>query len=414
MRTRPLALFLILLLIAGAGCGRKGDSDAKPSDTEATTEAKSEDKPEAVSDEESEGEATEAKSDKKDGDGKKGAKKGEEEDEEPEAVPVEVAEAHVGDISSYLLFNSTLETEGAVEIYPELAGFVRELLVEEGDRVEAGDILLRLNDEELAVDAREAEVSVSLLESNFKRTQDLAERGMVNDQEFENIRIELAQARLSLERARIRLAHTMVRAPVDGVITERAVQIGARVGSATKLFGMMRLDEMIARVYVPGRYLTSVRNDQVAELSSDFMPEVTFEGWIKRISPVVDPRSGTFKVTVGVTAPADQAPPGLFVSVRIITDTRTDTVLLPKEAIVYEGGERYVFTVEEDKAAKRLLDAGYENSSVIEALSEIEAGTAIIVLGQNGLKDGTAVRVVNRSVPTVTEAENVGDEPSDA
>jgi RND family efflux transporter MFP subunit len=391
MRNRPLAILLILLVITGAGCGRKSDDAKKPDETPTT----------------SEGKAGDPKSEKKNGG------KGEEE-EELEAVPVEVAEAHIGDISSYLLFNSTLETEGAVEIYPEISGFVRELLVEEGDRVEAGDVLLRLNDEELRVEAREAEVNVSLLESTFKRTQDLAQRGMINDQDFESTQFELAQARLRLERAQLRLAHTLVRAPVAGVITDRSVQIGGRVGPNTMLFGMMRLDEMIARVYVPGRYLTNVRKDQVAELTSDFMPDISFDGWIKRISPVVDPKSGTFKVTVGVTAPADQAPPGLFVSVRIVTDTRQDTVLLPKEAVVYEGGDRYIFTVEGDKASKRRLNAGYENTTVIEALSDIQPGTPIIVLGQNGLKDGTAIRIVNESVPTVTEAEGIADEPGDA
>jgi membrane fusion protein (multidrug efflux system) len=393
MSTRPFTFLLILLLIAGAGCGRKGDNGDKPAKTDSVSEAK-------------EGEPS--------SDGKKDGKKGVGGEEEPEAVPVEVAEAHVGDISSYLLFNSTLETEGAVEIYPEISGFVRELLVEEGDRVEEGDVLLRLNDEELRVEAREAEVNVSLLESTFNRTQDLAERGMINDQDFESTQFELAQARLRLERAQLRLAHTLVRAPVAGVITERAVQIGGRVGPNTMLFGMMRLDEMIARVYVPGRYLTAVKKDQVATLISDFMPDISFEGWIKRISPVVDPKSGTFKVTVGVTAPADQAPPGLFVSVRIVTDTRQNTVLLPKEAIVYEGGERYIFTVEDGKASKHRLDAGYENATVIEALSGVEPGTPVIVLGQNGLKDGTAIRIVNDSVPTVTNAEGIADEPGDA
>jgi membrane fusion protein (multidrug efflux system) len=397
MRTRPLTILLILLLIAGAGCGRRGDDTEKQAKTDSASEAK-------------EGES---KSEKTDEGKKRGGKKGDEE-EEQEAVPVEVAEAHIGDISSYLLFNSTLETEGAVEIYAEISGFVRELLVEEGDRVEEGDVLLRLNDEELRVEAREAEVNLTRLESTFKRTQDLSERGMINDQDFESTQFELAQARLSLERAQLRLAYTLVRAPVAGVITDRGVQIGGRVGPSTMLFGMMRLDEMIARVYVPGRYLTSVRKDQVAKLTSDFMPDISFDGWIKRISPVVDPKSGTFKVTVGVTAPADQAPPGLFVSVRIVTDTRQNTVLLPKEAIVYEGGERFIFIVEEDKASKRRLDAGYENASVIEALSDIEPGMPIIVLGQNGLKDGTTIRIVNDSVPTVTDAEGISGEPGDA
>lgn len=401
MSTRVLSIFLILLLTAGAGCGRKADDKENATESPTASEAKSAEEDDAKNKE------------AKPGEGNKKGKKGEDEDKEPEAVPVETAEARTGDISSFLLFNSTLETEGAVEIYPEITGFVRELLVEEGDRVEAGDVLLRLNDEELRIEAREAEVNLALLESTFKRTQDLAERGMINDQDFESTQFELAQARLLVERADIRLAHTLVRAPVAGVITERAVQIGGRVGSSTKLFGMMRLDEMIARVYVPGRYLTAVRKDQVAKLTSDFMPDVAFDGWIKRISPVVDPKSGTFKVTIGVTAPADQAPPGLFVSVRIITDTREGTILLPKDAIVYEGGDRYIFTVEEGKASKKLLDAGYENASEIEALSLIEAGTPIIVLGQNGLKDGTAIRVVNGSVPTVIETESDTDESSD-
>ena len=398
MRTRPLTILLILLLIVGAGCGRKDDEGDKQAKTDSASEVK-------------EGESKSEKS----GEGrKKDGKEGDEEEAEPDAVPVEVAEAHIGDISSYLLFNSTLETEGAVEIFAEISGFVRELLVEEGDRVEAGDVLLRLNDEVLRVEAREAEVNLALLESTFKRAKDLAERGMINDQEFESTQFELAQARLQAERTQLRLAYSLVRAPVTGVITERGVQIGGRVGPSTMLFGMMRLDEMIARVYVPGRYLTDVRKDQVAKLTSDFMPDVSFDGWIKRISPVVDPRSGTFKVTVGVTAPADQAPPGLFVSVRIVTDTRQDAVLLPKEAIVYEGGERFIFIVEEDKASKRRLDAGYENSTVIEALSDIESGTPIIVLGQNGLKDGTSIRIVNESVPTVTDVDGIGDEPGDA
>jgi len=373
MKTRPLTILLTLILIAGVGCSRDDRETDKGKKASSADES---------------------------------ANGGE---KEQEAVPVKVAEAHIGDISSYLLFNSTLETEGAVEIYPEIAGLVRELLVEEGDRVQAGDILIRLNDDVLRVEAREAEVNLTHLESTFNRTEDLARRGMINEQDFESSRYELSQARLRLESAKLHLGHTLVRAPVTGVITERTVQIGARVGPTTKLFGMMRLDEMIARVYVPGRYLSSVRVDQTARLTSDFLPDVSFEGWIKRISPVVDPKSGTFKVTVGVTAPADQAPPGLFVAVRIITDTRRDTVLLPKEAVVYEGGDRFVFVVEEGKASKRPLAAGYESPEVVEAVSAIEPGTPIIVLGQNGLKDGTLVRIVNEESPAVTKDKKAGD-----
>jgi membrane fusion protein (multidrug efflux system) len=139
-----------------------------------------------------------------------------------------------------------------------------------------------------------------------------------------------------------------------------------------------------------------VQENQPAIVTSEFLPNKTFTGWVKRISPVIDPKSGTFKVTVGVRGdkPTD-LPPGLFVGVRIITDTRQNAVLIPKRAVVYEGGERYVFTVEKDRAVKKKLNAGFEDPNNVEALSGFEVGTPVIVLGQSGLKDGAMVRSVN-------------------
>jgi membrane fusion protein (multidrug efflux system) len=138
-------------------------------------------------------------------------------------------------------------------------------------------------------------------------------------------------------------------------------------------------------------------------VTSEFLPDRSFKGWVKRISPVIDPKSGTFKVTVGVRGdkPSD-LPPGLFVGVRIVTDTRPDAVLIPKRAVVYEGGERYVFTVVKDRAVKKKLTVGFEDPSNVEALSGFEVGTAVIVLGQSGLKDGQLVRSVN-AAPVLTK-----------
>jgi len=152
------------------------------------------------------------------------------------------------------------------------------------------------------------------------------------------ISLELAQARLRARQADLNLEHATIRAPFSGVITERLVQVGARVGSGAKLMSMIKLDDMIARVYVPGQYLTVVRPDQPAVITSDFLEGREFEGWVKRISPIVDPHSGTFKVTVGLRDRWEHLRPGIFVNVRIVTDTHTHAVLVPKEALVYDGG----------------------------------------------------------------------------
>lgn len=323
-----------------------------------------------------------------------------------EAVPVETSPVTVGPISAFLSFNSTLETEAVVDIYPQTGGQVEALLVEEGRVVKRGDPLLQIEDRELRVEVDERASSFEHLQQGFARVDDLFQRNLINKQEYDDKRYQLEQARLQLERAKLRLAYATVRAPFDGVISAREAQVGARVGTGTKLFSMVKLDEIVARVFVPGRYLATVAENQPAVITSEFLPERSFAGWVKRISPVIDPKSGTFKVTVGVRGDTPtELPPGLFVGVRIITDTRPAAVLLPKRAVVYEGGERFAFAVVNGRAVKRKLVAGFEDPQNIEARSGFEAGTPVVVLGHSGLKDGAMVRTVNAAPPASTAAE---------
>jgi membrane fusion protein (multidrug efflux system) len=311
-----------------------------------------------------------------------------------EAVPVEADLVRVGPISSYLVFNSTIETEEAVQVFPQVSGLVERIAAEEGDRVEAGDTLLYIEDEQLRINYQEAKVNLEFQEGNFRRNEEMFKRKLLSDQDYETKRFEVEQARLRYDRARLELKHATVVAPFSGVITERYVQVGARVSSGSQLYDLIKLDDMIARVFVPGQYLMQVAKGQRAVIGSDFLPDQQFDGWVKRISPVVDPRSGTFKVTVGVSDRFEALRPGIFVSVRIVTDTHEEAVLVPKNAIVYDGGEQYVFAVRDSVAQRVLLQPGYESAVEIEALANVFAGDRVITVGQNGLKDGARVRLV--------------------
>jgi len=324
-----------------------------------------------------------------------------------DAVPVETAMAISGDISSYLVFSSTVETEAAVEIHPEVSGRVEEVRVEEGDQVSAGDLLVRLENDQALLEHRESEVNLRHSEISFKRTEQMFTRKLISAQEYEDNQYQLDQARLRLERANLDLTHTEIRAPFTGMITSRQVQVGARVAPGVKLYDLVKLDDIIARVHVPGRYLRTVQIGQVAEVASDFLEDMSFEGYVKRISPVVDPNSGTCKVTIGLRDQWEHLRPGMFVSVRVVIDTHQDAILVPKEAVVYDGSDRYVFVVSDSAAQRVQLDVGYENGSFIEALSDIAADSPIIVVGQNGLKDQARVNIMN--APADSTADSIPD-----
>ncbi|MBT4100945.1 MAG: efflux RND transporter periplasmic adaptor subunit [Gemmatimonadetes bacterium] len=312
----------------------------------------------------------------------------------PDSVPVETASAQRGDISSYLVFSSTIATEESVEIHPEIGGRVEAVLAEEGDHVKADQILVQLDDEQALIEDRESEIELNHLEGSYKRTEEMFRRRLISTQESEDKFYQLEQARLRRQKAQLALEHTHIRAPFAGVLTTRSVQVGARVAPGGKLFDLIKLDDLIARVHVPGQYLRNVRVKQVAQIESDFLQDMSFDGYVKRISPVVDPQSGTFKVTLGVRDRWEHLRPGIFVTARIVTDTHASTVLVPKEAIVYDGADRFVFVVRDSTAHRVKLDAGYENNRFVEARSQIDDTTQVIVVGQNGLKDEARIRIV--------------------
>jgi membrane fusion protein (multidrug efflux system) len=267
--------------------------------------------------------------------------------------------------------------------------------VEEGDHVAAGATLIELDDDRAQIEDLESQVNLRHLETGFERIDEMYQRQLVSSQTYEDKQFELEQAKLRRARARLALEHTVVRAPFSGVITSRSVQLGSRVGQSTKLFDLVKHDDLIAHVFVPGKYLAAVEVGQAAEVESHYQEGVIFDGHVKRISPVIDPRSGTFRVTVGVGDNWKDLRPGIFVNVRIITATHPQAVLVPKQAVVYDGGERYVFVVADSVATRVRMDAGFENSRYIEARSLIQPQESIIVVGQSGLRDQARVRIMN-------------------
>jgi membrane fusion protein (multidrug efflux system) len=332
---------------------------------------------------------------------------GEENGEEKPGVPVEVANVQLGDISSYILLSSTIETESSVDVFPQTIGLVDDLLVEEGDHVRKGSILARLEDEEYALDEAKAEVAFRKLENDFKRIEKMYHDELISVEEYENARFELRQAELEWQKAKLLLKYTRIDAPIGGVVSERLINVGDRIASSTKIFSIVNLDSLIAVVRIPEREIDQVRLNQDVMVSSDFIRGIGIEGWVKRISPVVDPNSGTFKVTVGLKADSVRLKPGMFVNVHIVTGTHENTILVPRDAIVYDGGREYIYLASEESTATRVeLDKGFSNNQIVEVLSGLSNEDHVIVVGQSGIKDGAKIKILEE------RADKEGEETS--
>lgn len=313
---------------------------------------------------------------------------------EDEAIPVEVTTLNTGTISSYLLLSSNLETEEMADVYSRVQGLVAKIHVEEGDFVRRGQVLMELEAEEYKLAADRAWVTYQQQKRAFERAEAMFKKQLLSREEFEQAKFTADGAELDWKQAKLNLNYTKITAPISGVIGERLRRPGDRIQPSDKLFTVINTDEMIAVVHIPEKEIGRVVKGQKAYLTSENLPGRRFSGWIKRVSPVVDPQSGTFKVTIGVRNADDLLRPGMFVNAHIITETHENAVLVPKLAILYENEYMYAFVVRDSLAHKIRIEPGFEDHENVEALRDFAAGDRIIVVGYAGLKDKTRVKVV--------------------
>lgn len=382
---------LLALPVALTGCG--GSSDAKAADGDKSKSA---------------AQQASQKSD----DGKK---KGDDEDEKKEeAVPVEVLALDRGPIESVLQFSTNLEAENQVKVFSQAKRLVTELLVEEGDTVSEGQLLVRLQDDEQRSMVAKAENELAKAEREFKRQERLFKQELISEQEYNDATYDIEQLRISLNDARRELTYTEVRAPISGTVTARMVNLGDQLQINQHLFDMVDFDSIVARIFVPERHLDQLRRGLVARLKSQATGERSFAGNVQRIAPVVDPKSGTVKVTVEVGGQPGLRP-GMYVDVDLVVATNMDAVLVPKRALVYDNDQVFVFRIDGEDDARRVervfLEPRLTNKNFIEPAAGLDAGDRVVIAGQAGLKDGALVKLPGDKAPESTDE---GDDTAQA
>ena len=344
--------------------------------------------------------------------GANGEEAASEDDETPAAVPVEVASVDLGTVRAAYSGTTTLEAEQEADIVAKVQGVVLELLVEEGDQVSSGQVVARLDRERLELQVRQAQATLDKLENDFRRTSELYEKKLISRDAFDKLQYDLEAQKAAVALAELDLSYTDVRAPFAGVISERLVKVGNLIGLHETLFRLDDFDPLLAVLHVPERELNTLRKGQEARLEFDAMPDQPFIGLLERISPVVDPATGTFKVTVAINSPDPRLKPGMFGRVNIVHDVHQDVVTVPRDALIIEDRGTYVYVASEGKASKVAVRTGYTTDGRVEILDDaLTVGQAVVTSGKGSIADQTLIEVINGAATiAAAESETVADD----
>jgi membrane fusion protein (multidrug efflux system) len=269
--------------------------------------------------------------------------------------------------------------------------------VEEGDRVRQGAALVVLAREDAQITLEKSRLREQNARLAHERSTRMKNENLISQEALDKLTMENEIARQELAEAEWRMAKTTIRAPFDGRVTWRNVKVGQHVRPGDELFMVADFEPLIARVYLPEKDMLNLRAGQDARLTLKADESVVFRGRIQQVAPVVDPATGTVKITVEAIDPPAQVRPGGFVSVALVRQSKASAILLPRQAVLRELSSAHVFVADNGVARKRTIELGLEEGDFVEALSGIAAGESVIVAGQGGLRDAAPIKLMDQA-----------------
>jgi membrane fusion protein (multidrug efflux system) len=333
------------------------------------------------------------------------------------------------DVSAYLEETGHIMAENQVEVLAKGTGHCLSVLVEEGDKVQEGQVLAELDKAEMEAQIRQSRVNLQQHKTTFDRAEWGLKEGITAPVDRDNAKSAYEQAKATLDMQEVQLAFLSIRAPISGVVTKRLIQQGMLVSTGMPVFTIVDPASFILPINVTERSIPRLRVGQEARVTIDSAGKREFNAHVRRINPGVDAQSGTVKVILDFdSADHEFLRESAFARYSLVMETHENALVVPKDAIVEENAQRYVMIVQkasppapgeagtaagqeaaapseqdagsesdaESWVAKRVeVETGLEDTDHTEIRSGISEDDLVITLGQQTVRDGDTVEVGN-------------------
>lgn len=333
----------------------------------------------------------------------------------PKPMDVKVDRPTRGDIIRYVTLPGSIRANQQATLYAKVAGYLKSLSVDRGDRVQAGQAIGEIEVPELLADlARykaelvraEAEVKVAEIESSRLARAQKQASDLVLPQAVDNAEGKLAMAKASVEMSRaniertdVLLRYSRIAAPFAGVVTARFVDPGAFIPAATSgsaaqtaaIVTIADFNTVRAQVALPEVEAALARVGQPVSVSVEGLAGKLFEGKISRMSYALDDATKTMWVEADLPNADLALRPGMYATVRVGVERHTDALLMPIEALVMDKLSAFAFVATGGRAKKTAIKIGFNDGTKVEVTSGLTGSESVILAGKTTLTDGAAV-----------------------
>ncbi len=326
-------------------------------------------------------------------------------------LPVETAKAQMLPLSTGFETVGSLRADESVVVRPEVAGKIVKIGFAEGGRVAKGQLLFALDASTVQASVNEARVNLETSRVAFKRASELIGRKLVSQSDFDLTRAKLAVDEARLASARTMLAKMELRAPFAGQVGLRQISAGDYVNAGQDLLTLVNLDPVEVDFSVPETMLAQLQSGREISIAVDSYPGESFKGAVIAIDPVIDPNSRSAKMRAQLPNPDYRLRPGQFARLNLsVGDADATALMIPEQALMQDGEQRYVYSVVGGKAKKAVIKTGRRIPGQVEVTEGLKAGDEVITAGQTKpmMFDGAAVAPMGAQAGQATPAKPQG------
>lgn len=306
---------------------------------------------------------------------------------------VEIIEVFPMPMTDLLVLPGSVEPLMDIDVGVNAEGLVAWIGPREGDRVRAGEPLLRLEVEALEATLDECRAQLDLAQKRYDRVAALVQKDISSRQEYDNAKAELALAQARVRAASIAVRQATVVAPVDGVLDRLPVLVGEYVHKGTAVAKVLVLDPIKVIADVSERDIRYFRVGQTADVYLRDGTDEHVQGTIAFVPMAADARSRTFPVEIRVDNPGPRLRPGMITRVALARQQVEEAIGVPFFALVDTERGKTVFVEQEGLAVARPVELGFVQNGIVQITRGLDAGDRLIVVGQRDLVNGEAVVV---------------------
>lgn len=308
-------------------------------------------------------------------------------------IPVSIIDVKPAPMRDVILLPGTTEAWQDVQVSADTAGRIEWVGPREGERVNKGDLLVKIDVSALKAALDHAEAQFKLAEDLYQRRRRLFERKIIAKEELDQSETQRTLAATDYEQIKVKYEHGFPRSPISGVINYLYVDAGEFIDTGKPLADIVNIDRIKINVQVPELDIRFVRKGQTTPVKIDAFPEKELTGAVDFVAFKADPATKTFLVRTVIDNPAGDIRPGMIARVVFVRRLIPDALVAPLFALVDKGGERLVFIEKDGVAHARTVSIGVIEDDRVQITSGLSPGDHLIVKGQTEVEDGMKVSV---------------------